>query len=246
MKLLPEWQLKDTILILEKDIGDITKKIVAKRKDIKSNTSNKVKIPEAKRTRFSVKDPSVASPSVTTLQEQRIASHMDGNSSYDGSLAVHLLHGRSYCYPNSYPTAASSMQIGSVLGSSPEGFLGSAVAGGGSMYGGAIAGPAMSAGIGNPADSFSGYQGGMIIDNVGTTLNSNSYLYRWHGIGEGALSYDRSVGQSFVGQPSSARVNHLYGKTSTEGFTGLPDHHGVASRSGGSDLYSFADAVFDT
>ncbi|KAJ1386506.1 Frigida-like [Sesbania bispinosa] len=233
---LPGCQLK--IVMLEKDISDLKKKIeeksVAKRKVDKINSSNRVKIPEAKRIRFPLKDPSVASPSVTTLQEQRIASHMDGISSYDGSLTAHMLDGRSYGYLNNYPSAAS-VQIGSVSGSLPE-----------SLLGGAIADPAMSSGIGNQTGSFSGYRGDM-IDNAGTMLNSNSHLYRWHGIGDGAVSYDRSVGQSFVEQPSSARVNHLYGKTSTEGYTGLPDHlsTGIASRAGGSDLYSFADAVFD-
>ncbi|XP_061376123.1 protein FRIGIDA [Gastrolobium bilobum] len=258
VKFLPRWQLKDTIIMLEKDIKAANKKVgelVPKRKVEKNNSSNKVTIPEAKRTRFTeakqtrfgMKDPSVASPSVVTLHEQRIASHMDGYSPYDGSLAAHLPDARSYGYPNNYPTA-SSAQIGFVSRSLSESYLGSTVTSGGNMLGGAVAGPAMSPGIGIPTGSYSGYQGDMIKDNVGTMLNSNTHPYRWHGMGEGALSNDRSVGQSFVGQPSSARVSNLYGKTSTEGFTGLQDHLsiGVASRSAGSDLYGFADAVFDT
>ncbi|KAK7316874.1 hypothetical protein RJT34_00647 [Clitoria ternatea] len=234
-KLLPGWQLKDKIANLEKDISDTKKKIeekaLLKRKADKSNSSNKMKIPEAKRTRFLVKDPSVTSPSVTALQEQRIVSHMDGSS----SLSAHLLDGRSYGYPNNYPTAAS-VRIGSVSGSLPESFLGTTVTNGANMLGGTIAG------------SYSIYQGDMIRDDTGTVLNGNSHLYRWHGIGEAALSNDRSVGQSFVGQPASTRLSNLFGQSSTEGLTGLPDQlsiGAVASRGGGSDLYSFADAVFD-
>lgn len=233
-KLLPDWKLKDTILKLEKDIRDVTGKIednsTSKRKLDKSSASKKVSVPDTKRTRHAVRDPYVASPSVTTLQRQRIAGHMDG-SSYDSSLTAHFLEGRSYGYPNNYSTVASAAQIGSVSGSLPEGYLGRGVS-----IGGAIGGP------------LSGYQSDMPIDNVGTTLNSSSSLYsRLHSVDEGALSYGRSVEPSFVGQPSSARVNHMYGRTSAEGYAGLPDHHsiGVPSHGGGSDLYSFADSVFD-
>ncbi|KAG5067126.1 hypothetical protein AAZX31_04G185900 [Glycine max] len=233
VKLLPGWQLKNKITNLEKDIGDANKKIeeksMLKRKVDKNNSSNKMKIPEAKRTRFTGKDASVLSPSLAILQEQRIVSHMDGNSSYDGSLSALLLDGRSYGnYPNNYLAAAS------ISDSLAEKYLGSTVASGANMLGGAMGG------------SYSGYQGDMIRDNVGTVLNSNSHLYRYHGIGEGALSHDRPVGQSFVGQ-SASTLNNLYGKTSTEGFAGVPEHLsiGASSRSGGSDLYGFADAVFD-
>lgn len=237
VKLLPGWQLKDKIVNLEKDISDtnikIEEKSTIKRKVDKTNSSNKMKIPEAKRTRFAGRDASVLSPSLAALHEQRIVSRMDGNSSYDGSLAAHLLDRRSYGYPNSYLSAAS-VQLGSVSDSLAEKYLGSTVANGVNMLGGGMGG------------SYSGYQGDMIRDNVGTVLNSNSY--RWHGVGEGALSHDRSVGQSFVGQSTSALVNNLYGKRSTEGFAGVPDRLsiGASSRSGGSDLYSFADGVFDS
>ncbi|KAK7353843.1 hypothetical protein VNO80_19296 [Phaseolus coccineus] len=236
VKLIPGWQLKDKIINLEKDISDtnikIEEKSMIKRKVDKNTSSNKMKIPDAKRTRFAGRDASVLSPSLTALHEQRIV-RMDGNSSYDGSLAAHLLDGRSYGYPNSYLSAAS-IQLGSVSDSLAEKYLGSTVANGANMLGGAMGG------------SYSGYQGDMIRDNVGTVLNSNSY--RWHGVGEGALSHDRSVGQSFVGQSTSALVNNLYGKTSIEGFAGVPEHLsiGASSRSGGSDLYSFADGVFDS
>jgi hypothetical protein len=158
---------------------------------------------------------------------------MDGDNSYDSSITARYLEGRSYGYPNNYSTAASA-QIGSVSGSLPEGYLGRGVSSGGSMIGGTIAG------------SLSAYQNEIPIDNVGTTLNSNSSLYsRLHSIDEGLLSYNRPVEQSFVGQPSSARVSHLYGRTSAEDYAGLPDHHsiGVPSRAGDSDLYSFADSV---
>ncbi|MCH85131.1 protein FRIGIDA-like [Trifolium medium] len=232
-KLLPGWKLKDTILKLKKDIVDVTKKIeensASKRKLDKSNISERVKRP-----RFAERDPYVLSPAVTSLQTQRIASHMDGDNSYDNSLTARYLEGRSYGYPNNYSTAASA-QIGSVSGSLPEGYLGRGMSSGVSMIGGAIAG------------SLSGYQNDMPIDNVGTTLNSNSSLYsRLHSVDEGVLSYNRPVEQSFVGQPSSARVNHLYGRTSAEDYAGLPDHQsigGVPSRVGDSDLYSFADSV---
>ena len=236
VKLIPGWQLKDKIINLEKDISDtnlkIEEKSMIKRKVDKNTSSNKMKIPDAKRTRFAGRDASVLSPSLTALHEQRIV-RMDGNSSYDGSLAAHLLDGRSYGYPNSYLSAAS-IQLGSVSDSLAEKYLGSTVANGANMLGGAMGG------------SYSGYQGDMIRDNVGTVLNSNSY--RWHGVGEGALSHDRSVGQSFAGQSTSALVNNLYGKTSIEGFAGVSEHHsiGASSRSGGSDLYSFADGVFDS
>ncbi|CAL5204444.1 unnamed protein product [Lathyrus oleraceus] len=216
-KLLPEWKLKDTILQLEKDISDVAKKFEdnspPKRKLDKSSTSKKVKGPDTKRTRYDVRDPFMASPSVTTLQGQRIASLIDGNSSYDTSLTAHYLEGRSYGYPNPYSIAASA-QFGSVSGSLPEGYIGR----------------------------------GVSIDNVGAMPNINSSLYsRLHSIDEGVLSYNRSVDQSFAGQPSSARANHLYGRVSAEGYPSLPDHHsiGAPSRGGGSDLYSFADSVFD-
>lgn len=238
VKLLPGWELKDKIINLEKDISDINIKIeeksMIKRKVDKNNSSNKMKVPEAKRTRFGGRDASVLSPSIAALHEQRIVSRMDGNSSYEGSLAAHLLDGRSYGYPNSYLSAAS-IQLGSVSDSLAEKYLGTTVAASGAnMLGGGMGG------------SYSGYQGDMIRDNVGTVLNSNSY--RWHGVGEGAsLSHDRSVGQSFVGQ-STALVNNLYGKTSQEGFAGVPEHLsiGASSRTGASDLYSFADGVFDS
>nr|KYP69509.1 Protein FRIGIDA [Cajanus cajan] len=240
VKLIPGWQLKDKISDLEKDISDANKKIeeksAHKRKMDKSNLSNKMKIPETKRSRFvgNGKDASMLSPSLTALQEQRLLSHMDGNSSYDGSLSAHLLDGRSYGYPNNYLTA--SAQVGSVSDSLAEKYLGSALTNGTNMLGGAIGG------------SYSGYQGGVIRDNVGTVLNSNSHLYRWHGIGEGALSHDRPVGQSYVGQSPSALVNNLYGKTPTDNFSGVPEHLsiGASSRTGGPDLYSFADSVFDS
>lgn len=233
-KLLPGWKLNDKINDLEKDISDTNKKIEEKKRKVdKSNSSNKMKIPEAKRTRFTGKDASMLSTSLPTLHEQRIASHMDGNSSYDASLSAHLLDGRSYGYPNNYLTA-SSVQVGSISDSVAEKYLGSTVASGANILGGAMGG------------SYSGYEGDMIRDNVGSVLNSNSHLYRLHGIGEGALSQDRSVGQSYVGP--SALVNNLYGKTSTEGFTGVPEHLsiGASNRSGRSDLYSFADSVFDS
>lgn len=216
-KLLPEWKLKDTILQLEKDISDVAKKFEdnspPKRKLDKSSTSKKVKGPDTKRTRYDVRDPFMASPSVTTLQGQRIASLIDGNSSYDNSLTAHYLEGRSYGYSNPYSIAASA-QFGSVSGSLPEGYIGR----------------------------------GVSIDNVGAMPKINSSLYsRLHSIDEGVLSYNRSVEQSFAGQPSSARANHLYGRVSAEGYPSLPDHHsiGAPSRGGGSDLYSFADSVFD-
>ncbi|XP_047150026.1 protein FRIGIDA [Vigna umbellata] len=237
VKLLPGWEIKDEIINLEKDISDtnikIEEKSMVKRKVDKNNSSNKMKVPEAKRTRFAGRDASVLSPSLAALHEQRIVNRMDGNSSYEGSLAAHLLDGRSYGgYPNSYLSAAS-IQLGSVSDSLAEKYLGTTVASGAIMLGGGMGG------------SYSGYQGDMIRDNVGTVLNSNSY--RWHGVGEGAsLSHDRSVGQSFVGQ-STALVNNLYGKTSPE-FAGVPEHLsiGASSRTGGSDLYSFADGVFDS
>ncbi|KAL2347123.1 hypothetical protein Fmac_001123 [Flemingia macrophylla] len=237
VKLLPGWQLKDKISELGKDITEANKKIeeksALKRKMDKSNSSNKMKIPETKRTRFTGKDPSVLSPSFTALQEQRLVSHMDSNSSYDGSLAARLLDGRSYGYPNNYLTA--SAQVGTVSDTLAEKYLGSTMTSGVNILGGAMGG------------SYSGYHGDATRDNVGTMLNSKSHLYRWHGIGEGKLSHDRSVGQSFVGQSPSALVNNLYGKTSTESFSGVPEHLsiGASSRTGGPDLYSFADSVFD-
>lgn len=239
-ELLPGWELKEKILILENDISDINKifddTLVNKRKMDKNNSSIKMKVPEAKRTRFPVKDQPVTSPSLARLHEQRFASHMDG------SLTPNFVDGRLYGHPN-YPSAAYAHHIGSVSGSLPESYHGSAVPSRVKMLGGAIADPAMSAGIGYPPSSFSGYQGDAMVDNVG----SKSYLYRWQGIEEGSHPYDRSVGQSFVGQPSPAQVNHLYGRTSAEGLAGLPDHLpvGVPSRSRVSDLYSFADSVFD-
>ncbi|CAJ1974733.1 unnamed protein product [Sphenostylis stenocarpa] len=237
VKLIPGWQLKDKIINLEKDISDTNKKIeeksMLKRKVDKNNSSNKMKLPETKRTRFTGRDASVLSPSLAALHEQRIVSRVDGNSLYDGSLSAHLLDGRSYGYPNNYLSAAS-VQLGSVSDSLAEKYLGSTVASGANILGGAMGG------------AFSGYHGDMIRDNVGTVLNKNSY--RWHGIGEGAISHDRSVGQSFVGQSTTALLNNLYGKASTEGFAGVPEHLsiGASSRGGGSDLYSFADGVFDS
>ncbi|XP_027336079.1 protein FRIGIDA isoform X2 [Abrus precatorius] len=233
IKLFPGWQLKDKITVLKKDISDTNKKIeeksVQKRKVDKSNSSNKKKIPEVKRTRFTMKDPPMASPSVTTLKEQRIVSHMDGNSSYDGLLSAHLLDSRTYGYPTNYPTLAP-VQIGSVSGSLTESFLRNTAVNEANVLGGTLAG------------SSSGYQGDMIRENVGTMLNRNSHVYKWHGIGERALS--KSVGHSFEGHPT------LYGRTSIESFAGFPDHLSIGAtntnRSGrGSDLYSFADAVFD-
>ncbi|KAI4336427.1 hypothetical protein L6164_014956 [Bauhinia variegata] len=244
-KLLPGWQLKAEISKLEKDVAEANKKIedkvVQKRKVDKHDSSNKLKIPEPKRSRFTVKDSSLVSPSVTLLHEQRIAAHIqDGNISYDGSLAAYLLDSR---LSNNYPTAISA-QLGSVAGTLPENVLGGTVASGGML--GAVASAGMSAGISPATGSFPGYHRDMVIDKVGTMLNSNSQLHRWHGIGEGALANERPVGQSAVAQPVSARMNSLYGLSpSVEGFTGLPDHPsiGVASHSGGSDLYGFADAV---
>ncbi|MED6222899.1 hypothetical protein PIB30_068881 [Stylosanthes scabra] len=237
---LPGWELKDKINNLEKDINEIIKRIeekpvVPKRKVDKSNTSKKVRPPEAKRPKFAPKDPSIASPSVAALQEHRIARHLDANSSYDVPLTARLLDGRSYGYSNNYP-AASSLQIGSISGSLPESYLGGAGASGVNMGGGAIASPAIPAGIAVTTSSYSGYQGDMMLDNVG-----NNHLYRWRGVGEGVSSDDWSLVQRYAGPPTSAQA-------SVDGFVGMPDHrsHAVASRGGGSDLYSFADAVFES
>ncbi|KAL1301252.1 hypothetical protein AAHE18_18G239600 [Arachis hypogaea] len=236
---LPGWELKDKISNLEKDISEIKKRIegkavAPKRKVDKSNPSKKVKPPEAKRPKFAPKDPSIASPSVAALQEHRIARHLDANSSYDVPLTAHLLDGRSYGYSNNYP-ATSSLQLGSVSGSLPESYLGGAVASGVNMVGGAIASSAMSAGITATTSSYSGYQGDARLDNVG-----NNHLYRWRGVGEGVSSDDWSLVQRYAGQPTSAQA-------SADGFAGMPDYRSVAAAScgGGSDLYSFADAVFE-
>ncbi|XP_057727679.1 protein FRIGIDA [Arachis stenosperma] len=236
---LPGWELKDKISNLEKDISEIKKRIegkavAPKRKVDKSNPSKKVKPPEAKRPKFAPKDPSIASTSVAALQEHRIARHLDANSSYDVPLTAHLLDGRSYGYSNNYP-ATSSLQLGSVSGSLPESYLGGAVASGVNMVGGAIASSAMSAGITATTSSYSGYQGDARLDNVG-----NNHLYRWRGVGEGVSSDDWSLVQRYAGQPTSAQA-------SADGFAGMPDNRSVAaaSRGGGSDLYSFADAVFE-
>ncbi|KAE9604214.1 hypothetical protein Lal_00001903 [Lupinus albus] len=251
--LLPGWHLKDKIINLEKDISNINKKItekvVPKRKMEKNNSPKKVNIPKDKRSRLHEKDPYVASPSVDALQEQRIASHIDGNTSYDDLLVARYLDGRSYGYSKYFPTA-SSAQIGSVSGSLPESYLGGTVADMGNMHGTGMSAPAISAGFGAAIGSYSEYQGDMMIDNIGTRPNSNSHMYysRLHGIGEGSLvSDERSAGLSLGGHQTAARVNDLYRRTSTDAISGYPDHPsmGHASRSGGSDLYSFADSVFD-
>ncbi|CAL0305232.1 unnamed protein product [Lupinus luteus] len=251
---LPGWDLKDEIINLEKDISDINKKVtenvVPKRKVEKNNSPKKVKIPKAKRSRLHESDPYVASPSFATLHEQRIPSHIDGNISYDDLLVARYLDGRSYASYSKYFPTASSAQIGSVSGSLPESYPGGTVADMGNMHGTGMAAPAISAGFGAPISSYSGYQGDMMIDNIGTMSNTNSHLYysRLHGIGEGSLvSDERSVGPSLGGHQTAARADHLYGRTSTDAISGYPDHPsmGHASRSGGSDLYSFADSVFD-
>ncbi|OIW17243.1 hypothetical protein TanjilG_00206 [Lupinus angustifolius] len=252
--LLPGWHLKDKIINLEKDISDINKKITEnvgpKRKVEKNSSPKKVKIPKSKRSRLHEDDPYVASPSLAALQEQRIASHIDGNTSYDDLLVARYLDGRSYGYSKYFPTASSS-QIGSVSGSLPESYPGGTVADTGNMHGTGMAAPAISAGFGAPIGSYSGYQGDMMIDNIGTMPNSNSHLYysRLHGIGEGSLlvSDERSVGPSLGGHQTTAQVDDLYGRTSMNAISRYPDHPsmGHASRSGGSDLYSFADSIFD-
>ena len=245
VKLLPGWQLKEKIINLEKDIADAIKKIgdkaVVKRKMDKNDLSNKLKIPESKRSKFTGRDSSMVSPSVTILHEQRIATHIDVNSSYDGSLTAHLLDGRLSGHSSYYPTA-SSVQLGSVGGPLPESVFGSTVATGGGMLGGAIAGAGMSAGIGSATNgSYSGFYGDAVRDQAGTEINSNGQMYRWPGIGEAA-----SIGQILVAQPASSRINSLYGlPPSVEGFAGVPDHRSISvnKRSGRSDLYGFADAL---
>ncbi|KAF7840201.1 Protein FRIGIDA [Senna tora] len=242
VKFLPGWKLKEKIRNLEKDIDDANRKIQdkvsSKRKVDKNDSPNKLKIPESKRSRFLPKDPALVSPSLTFLREQRIgSSNIDGNSLYDSSLAVHLLSSRPSSHLNNYPPA-SSVQLGSAAGSLAESVYGGTVASGSSKL---IAGSGMSAGIGGTAVSFSGYHGDTAIDNVGSLITSNGQLYRRHGIAEAALSHERLVGQP-------ARVNSLYGVSpSMEGFAGLPDHPsiGAAGRIGGSDLYGFADAVYE-
>ncbi|KAF1865461.1 hypothetical protein Lal_00004836 [Lupinus albus] len=79
-------------------------------------------------------------------------------------------------------------------------------------------------------------------------MNSNSHLYhRLHGTGAGALSDERLVRKSFGERHSVERVNDLHGRKTTDGYSGYLDHPsvGVSGRSGGSNLYSFADFVFD-
>ncbi|CAL0327724.1 unnamed protein product [Lupinus luteus] len=150
-----------------------------------------------------------------------------------------------------YPTA-SSAPIGSVSGSLPESYLGGTIPGVRNMHGGGTAVPAIPAGIGAPSSSYSGHQRDTTMDNVETMMNSNSHLYhRWHGTGTGTgagpLSDERLVGQSFGEHHSVDRVNDLYGRTTTDRYSGYLDHPsvGVTGRGGGSDLYSFADSVFD-
>lgn len=234
VKFLPGSKLKEKIRNLEKDISDANKKIqdkvLSKRKVDKTDSSNKLKIPESKRSRFP--DPSLLSSSNPFL-EQRIGNHMDGNSLYDSPLTAHMLGSRSSTLLNSYHSA--SLQLGAAAGALAESVYGGTVASEGGKH---IAGASMSAAFGSTTGSFPGYLGDTALENVGTVLDSNG-LYRRHGIGEGALSHERSVGQ-----PASARVNSLYGVSpSVEGFAGLPDP--PSNRVGGSDLYGFADAVFE-
>ncbi|XP_054807914.1 protein FRIGIDA [Prosopis cineraria] len=230
---LPGSKLKEKISNLEKDIDDANKKIqdmvVSKRKMDKNDSSNKLKAPESKRSRLNVKDPSL----VSFLQEQRISSNMDGNNLYDVSLTAHMLSSRPSSHLNNYP-AATSVQLGSAAGPLLDSVFGGTLAGGGKLIG---------AGIGGTAGSFSGYHGDKVVDNVGTMLNTNDHLYRQLGIRESVLSHER-----LVGRPVSARVSSLYGVSpSVESFAGLQDHPSLSSagRIGASDLYSFADAIYE-
>ena len=249
IKLLQGWQLKEKITNLEKDITEAKRKIedkaLAKRRMDKSDSSNKFKIPEPKRSRFAGTDPSLPSPSITVLQDQRMATHMDFNTSYNGSLTTNCLHGIPSSHSSHYYTAPS-VQLGIASGSLPEPVPGgTAVSGGGILE--TIPGVGMSNGLGGTTtSSFPGYYGNPVLDNVGKMLNGNGQAYRWHGIREGELANERPIGQSSVGQSSSARIKTLIGLSqSAAAFAGLPDHSsiGITNRNGGSDLYSFADTV---
>ncbi|KAK4264608.1 hypothetical protein QN277_025761 [Acacia crassicarpa] len=235
---LPGSKLKEKISSLEKDIDDANRKIqdklASKRKIDKNESSNKFKAPESKRLRSNLKDPSLVSSAGSFLQEHRISGNMDGNSLYDGLLTTDMLSSRPSSLINNY-SPASSVQLGSAIGALPESVFGATLAAGG--------GKLIGAGIGVTTGSLSGYHGDTVVDHVGTMLNNNDHLYRRLGIRESVSSLERSVGQ-----PASARLSSLYGVSpSLETFAGFPDHPslGSTSRIAGTDLYSFADSIYE-
>ncbi|KDP22503.1 hypothetical protein JCGZ_26334 [Jatropha curcas] len=235
-KLLPGWQLREMIDKLEKEIGDINKKIAdkvtPKRKADENEFASNLRSQETKRSRFTG-SPLISSPSIG-LHEQRAAGHVDGNSLFSASLRMNLLDG-GFSGQTNNPASAGPMPYGYSVPSLPEHAIGM-VKGGGSILQGA--GVGLSTGYSAPTSSFSGVHKEM-LDRNGQIMGRNGPPYGWHGVG-GSSYVDGPHGQSFVHQPASGLFS-----PSIEGFAGLPNSPptGGANRNSTSDLYRFADAV---
>lgn len=242
-KLLPDWQFKEKIMKLENDIADLNKKIddkmMSKRKADENELLNNLKIQDTKRQRFTAKGSPLISSTSVGLHDPRAASHVDGQSSYNGSVRINLLDGGFSGRVINYP-AAPSIQYVSGAGSLPENVFGTMSGGGGVMH---TTGVGLSAVYGMPsAGSSAAVHRDMLIDGAGPIMGKSGPPYGWHGLRDGPL-HEVSLGQ--IRQPASS----LYGPSpSIEGFAGLPNSPPAIAANGGSasDLYGFADAVGDS
>nr|AIN75611.1 FRIGIDA [Dimocarpus longan] len=248
VKLLPEFEIKENIVKLEKEIANLNKQITdsskaLKRKAVGIESSNKFNSQEAKRSRFTPKESFLmTSPSIIGLNDARAANYAVGKSSYDG-LMPNLLDLGASSHVQSYP-AASAAILGYGARTSLD-VLGTAFGGGGSVPGVGVD-VSESTGVGIlPTGSFSGVRRDLALDNVGQPVYGNDLAYRWNRLGETAYG-DRFTTQSILGNPAVSKVDALLRQSlSIDRVAGQPEPQsiGVSNRSSSSDLYGFADAV---
>ncbi|XP_059640788.1 protein FRIGIDA [Cornus florida] len=242
-KVLPEWNIKETICGLEKEIADLRKTVGDAKERSRREGNPKEKV-TPKRKADEIESP-IKTQEVRPSwiggygpQRQMAAGYEDAQNPYNGLTSMNLSDGRLSSHINSY-SASPSVLHGYGAGPSSSNVISSAAGSESSVLAaGMLAG---SGGI-LPSGSVVGVYGGVQADNGRQVMNQD-HLYGWHG---DAAFRTGGFGHSLAGQPAAIGVNGLYRPSSTmEGFAGFPDPPGGSNRSSSSDLYQFADAVVE-
>ncbi|KAF8390800.1 hypothetical protein HHK36_025328 [Tetracentron sinense] len=244
-KLLSGWQIYERIANLEKDIADLDKKIeekpMSKRKADVIESSIKLKIEEVKRPRPTAKVSPLIRPEVTGSQEEKSAGLADGKSLYDGLVPKNLLHGGFPGLLNGYSAVSSITEAAVPDGRGMGPLVGNVFDTVAGINGGLAAAGILAAGV-LPTGPHAGIGGRLPLgDGVGQMTNSGG-SYGWHE--DGAFN-DNSVGQSFPGQPASMGRSLFRALPSVEQGPSPTQSLGLVNQSSGSDLYRFADSVFE-
>lgn len=249
-KLLPEFEIKESIFKLEKENSKLNKQIsdsTKKRRVDVIDSGNKYSSQEAKRHRFTAQESFLtSSPSVIGLNDARAtANYPMGKSSYDTFI------------PNSADRAASSQvknysAISAAIlayGAHPSHDVHSTSLGGTSSLPGVGIDASVSNGVSIYSNgSYSGGHRDITHHNVGQTMYANDLSLRWKIVGEETrTSYgDRFTSQSVFNNPSDPKVDALLRQSLPvdHHVAGLPDPSvGASNHNPSADLYGFADAV---